>query len=117
MGWDIGRSSFNQNNWCKIGFVNGSGNSNSENEYLFNDNNITTGNIEYRLKQIDANGEFNYSNILKVSVNLIPENLKLVNYPNPFNPETTIRFEVPETGKITLSIYNPAGRAGFSDCR
>ena len=32
------------------------------------------------------------------------------NYPNPFNPSTTITFAIPETGEVTLSIYNLRGQ-------
>jgi uncharacterized membrane protein len=32
------------------------------------------------------------------------------NYPNPFNPSTTIRFEVAERGRVTLRIYNVSGQ-------
>jgi len=34
----------------------------------------------------------------------------LRNYPNPFNPETTIRFALPEASKVRLDIFDPAGR-------
>ena len=32
------------------------------------------------------------------------------NFPNPFNPQTTIRFGLDEAGPVTLRIYDPAGR-------
>ena len=32
------------------------------------------------------------------------------NYPNPFNPDTTIEFVIPENGLITVSIYNVTGQ-------
>lgn len=32
------------------------------------------------------------------------------NFPNPFNPETTIQFHVPETGKVTIKIFNVLGQ-------
>ncbi len=31
------------------------------------------------------------------------------NYPNPFNPATTIQFDIPEAGNITLNVYNALG--------
>jgi 7,8-dihydropterin-6-yl-methyl-4-(beta-D-ribofuranosyl)aminobenzene 5'-phosphate synthase len=42
----------------------------------------------------------------------IPKRFKLnQNFPNPFNPETTIGFSIPKTGYVTLSVYNLKGQA------
>lgn len=41
--------------------------------------------------------------------NLIPSDYSLSNYPNPFNPETKISFEIPEENLISLNIYNSLG--------
>jgi hypothetical protein len=32
------------------------------------------------------------------------------NYPNPFNPTTNIRFQIPESGMVTLKVYNILGK-------
>ncbi|MBW6513477.1 MAG: T9SS type A sorting domain-containing protein [Candidatus Syntrophosphaera sp.] len=37
-------------------------------------------------------------------------NMLLQNFPNPFNPETTIGFDLPQAGKTNLSIYNVKGQ-------
>ena len=52
--------------WEKIGFVNGNGNSNSPRNYTFEDENIDAGIYSYRLKQIDNDGQFEYSKIIEV---------------------------------------------------
>ncbi|GAB4333051.1 MAG: hypothetical protein Kow0037_11160 [Calditrichia bacterium] len=43
--------------------------------------------------------------------NILPDKIRLYqNFPNPFNPETTIRFSLPESIKVRLEVYNPAGQ-------
>ncbi len=51
-----------------------------------------------------------YSN-LRTQINKIPETTVLYpNYPNPFNPGTALRFQLPAAGDIDLSIYDVSGR-------
>ncbi len=51
------------------------------------------GTYKYRLKQIDFDGSFTYSNEIEVEVDFTPKEFVLYqNYPNPFNPSTTIKF-------------------------
>jgi len=60
----------------------------------------------------DIEVKHNYIEVLATSSdeNIIPEELALMNYPNPFNPETTISFQIPNTSNISLSIYNIRGQ-------
>lgn len=41
---------------------------------------------------------------------MAPAKLSIGNYPNPFNPETTIRFALPASGLVKLSVYNVRGQ-------
>ncbi|MBW7888718.1 MAG: T9SS type A sorting domain-containing protein, partial [Bacteroidetes bacterium] len=97
--------------WVKVGFVEGAGNSNSPKNYLFTDNNITDGKITYRLKQIDRDGNFTYSHEVEIEAGNIPQRFSLEqNYPNPFNPTTQIRFTIPVSSFTTLKVYDIVGR-------
>jgi hypothetical protein len=95
--------------WNKIGFVSGNGNSSSDKEYSFTDKNISGGSkFNYRLKQIDNDGTFEYSS--SVEIEIVPLQFELSqNYPNPFNPSTTIQFSLPVQTQLKINIYNMLG--------
>lgn len=96
--------------WEKIGFVKGSGNSNSPKEYSFIDNSFKGGKAKYRLKQIDNDGSFKYSPEVEVEFSVPKEFSLKQNYPNPFNPKTMISFTLEDAGLTTLTIYNALGQ-------
>jgi hypothetical protein len=97
--------------WEKIGFVEGSGTTNAPNEYSFTDKHLSSGTYSYRLKQIDRDGKFSYSQEVEVTINNVPAIFALEqNYPNPFNPTTTIGFTLQKSGHTTLKVYDAIGR-------
>ncbi len=109
-GFEIERSSDNSV-WSNIAFVNGHGNSDSPKEYSFTDNTAGFGMNYYRLKQIDSDGSFEYSNVVEIDNGEMVEDYILAqNYPNPFNPTTRISFGVRENSKASLVVYNAVGQ-------
>ena len=107
-GFEIERAAENSE-WQKIGFVEGAGNSNSPKKYSFTDNVGKSGSYSYRLKQIDVNGDYKYSQIVEVSVGL-PTKFELKqNYPNPFNPTTTIKYSIPSVIARSEATRQSAG--------
>ena len=111
-GFEILRSSQNdKNNWTKVGFIAGNGTKNTPTTYTFEDKKLETGKYNYRLKQIDYNGNYEYFNLTSDVVIGIPKKLELSqNYPNPFNPVTKIDYQVTDESKVTLKIYDITGK-------
>jgi hypothetical protein len=113
--------------WEKIGFVQGSGDSNSPKDYSLVDENPPSGELQYRLKQIDIDGQYKYySSIVKITSTItgfeeqkLPNGFDLKqNYPNPFNPVTTIEYSIPsnlistagnEALRVQLYVYDILG--------
>jgi photosystem II stability/assembly factor-like uncharacterized protein len=108
-GFEIERKIFND--WEKIAFVEGNGTTTNQQYYFYSDDIATLQEVRkmfYRLKQIDYDGTFEYSNEVEVFLNPFFYSL-LQNFPNPFNPSTTISFSLPEKKWVKLVIYDING--------
>ena len=110
-GFEVYRLSESEMVWENIGFVNGNGNSNSPESYSYTDYQVPNGNYVYRLKQIDSDGQYEFSQEVKVSINnmLVKYNLHQ-NYPNPFNPTTTIGYEIAKETHVSLTVFDTMGK-------
>jgi len=108
-GFDIERKT--DGAWSKIGFVEGKGNSGVSSDYTYVDKKLNPGSYNYRLKQIDFNGNYEYYD-LSGFVNIgVPNKFRLSqNYPNPFNPSTRIDYALPNNGNVILKIYDLTGK-------
>jgi hypothetical protein len=99
-----------ENHWKSIGFHKSEGNSKSLTDYTFVDKSPVGGTIfTYRLKQVDLDGTFDYSD--EVEVTFVPNEFALhQNFPNPFNPSTKIRFTLVHESKVNIKVYDQLGQ-------
>ena len=97
-GFEIQRK--NGNDFYSIGFVEGKGTTTEPQQYSYIDKNLENGVYEYRLKQIDFDGSFQYSDVVNSEVLSIAGFQIKQNYPNPFNPSTNF---------VNLSVFNLLG--------
>ncbi|MCX6168950.1 MAG: T9SS type A sorting domain-containing protein [Ignavibacteriales bacterium] len=96
----------NADSWTKIGFVQGNGNSNSPKSYSFTDEPTGGKEFNYRLKQIDFDGAYEYSDIITAVLENVSAFALEQNFPNPFNPTTKISYTIPERVNVKLKIYD-----------
>lgn len=106
-------SNFNNAGWQKIGFVDGHGNSNSAKQYAFVDKKPFNGKNYYRLKQIDNDGNFKYSNEIFIDYNNRFDFYLYQNYPNPFNSSSVIKYTLDKKENVSFILYNQLGEIVF----
>jgi len=111
--FQIQRKASGEADWNKIGSAKGQGTTTTPHKYSFTDHPVDIGTYYYRLKQIDFDGSFDFSDEILVEVTPPKTFALFQNYPNPFNPETVIRYRIPALAQSTvlveLKIYNVLG--------
>jgi photosystem II stability/assembly factor-like uncharacterized protein len=107
-GFEVERK-LTEGQFITIGHVQGHGTTTDRQQYSFTDADVQSGSYSYRLKQVDFNGAYEYSNEIFVDVSAPLEFALNQNYPNPFNPTTTINFSLAEPTFVKLAIYNLLG--------
>lgn len=111
-GFAVERSVDGASDWRRLGFVEGAGTTNAPQTYRFADANLpfTADRIRYRLKQIDTDGAFEYSDAVEVALGA-PERLTLhPSFPNPAEGRTTIQYGLPQAETVRLAVYDMLGR-------
>lgn len=105
--FDLERSTdgLNFRSICKVA---GAINSTNILQYSYRDEAPKDGNNYYRLKQVDTNGDFEYSEIVLVQFNDKTTGFSF--FPNPVKSEMNVKFGTPLSKNSTLEIYNIKGQ-------
>jgi hypothetical protein len=107
-GFEIERSEDNTI-FNKIGFVPGFGTTTEPKSYSYSDQSANTGTNYYRIKQVDFDGSYKYSDVVEIDFKGFNSYLLELNYPNPFNPTTTIGFGIQNKSNVKITILNAIG--------
>jgi Secretion system C-terminal sorting domain/Carbohydrate binding domain len=95
-----------------VATINAAGFSSVIKNYSYQDNSPNNGqNVYYRLKQVDRDGKYNFSSIVKLALGA---NTSVAVYPNPFNNDFTVSFSAGKTSPATLKLMNSTGQLVFT---
>ncbi len=96
--------------WKVIGWTEGQGTTQSAQSYSFVAGGLTSGTFQFRLKQIDFDGAFDYSSNVQATLEMPGTHQLDAAYPNPFNPSTQFTLTVAQEQKVKVAIFDVQGR-------
>ena len=107
----VSKRSYDGRTFEAIGEVAGNGNSQHQIEYSYTAASVSKvqNTVYYRLKQVDFDGAFEYSDIRVVRFDAVGNDMQLVAYPNPINDELNVMLSLPSGEKYQLQVTNPQG--------
>ena len=117
LGWDIYRSSKKDGEYTKVNAtkIAGAGTSTEPHTYQFVDENVEASNTYfYYLENIDFEGRRHKSHLIQVkmltTLGKIKYSALYPNFPNPFNPDTWIPFQLSSDSPVVIDIYDINGK-------
>ncbi len=111
-GFEIHKKGVINPAWKKIGWIDGNENSSTQLRYYFEDLQPTLGMNYYRLKQVDLDGHYEYSEIKKI---FYEDKKEIEIYPNPAT--SIIYFDLPKKGYIQYQIFDQLGHLVISSTK
>ena len=114
-GFRVLRSSDQENYQVVSDLIAGAGTTDALMNYTFSDEGIpAVGQVYYVLEQIDLDGTIHRSNPIEVLLGArflnLPTEFASAVYPNPFNPSTTISYDLPAEADVSIVIYDAIGQ-------
>ena len=110
LGFEIQRKLSHEKEFEKITFVRGHATTATIHNYQYLDINVLKGKYDYRLKQVDFDGSFEFTETITVTVEL-PKKFELwQNFPNPFNACTKICYQLTKPSQVKLIVLDVTGK-------
>jgi len=112
--FDVERST-DGNTWTTINVTPGQGNSVTEVSYAYNDLDVVPGVVYYyRLKQVDNNGNFQYTGVVQAEINAQGAFAVMNFVPNPTSGNTQLTVVTTKSQEITVDFYDVIGQKVYS---
>jgi hypothetical protein len=98
-------------NFAQIGWVDGNGSTAQLQQYVYNDKEAVSGINYYRLKQLDFDGQYEYSHIVAASLRNVNNQLQVLNVrPNPAGNDLYIDIQAINRANAKLTVYDAMGK-------
>jgi hypothetical protein len=110
-GFEVQRRPETQREWNVLGFVPGHGSTTMRHDYRYLDAELPVVPTRYRLRQVDSDGSATVSHDILLSGMVAQSGFTVLpNYPNPFNPATTLSWYLPAASAVWIEVYNEVGQ-------
>ncbi len=112
-GFNLYKKSASDEEWEQINseIIAGQGNKSDETGYEFVDYSVRSGDVySYQLESVSISGVINVEDIIEIEVPIPTKYVLFNNYPNPFNPATHLKFQLPEQSNVSLVVYDITGK-------
>lgn len=109
LGFEVERKASDNGSWNKIAFIKSAGTTTEPQQYSYRDSRLESGKYSYRLKIVDLDGTYSYSDAVEVEIGVPQQYALSQNYPNPFNPSTRIDYQLPFDAKVQIDLYSITG--------
>lgn len=109
-GFSIEHAVGDEGGFEEVGYIDGAGNSREAQSYTYTVKGLDIGKHRFRLKQLDFDGAFEYSEVVETTIELAGTHRLGAAYPNPFNPSTTFELVVGREQHVKIDIINALGQ-------
>lgn len=106
--------SFNGLDWLIIGKVNGAGNSNLQQDYMFKDTTSYNEKLYYQLKQTDFNGDYTYESVISINKCKDFDATSFLFFPNPSKGIFNLLYDGNKNEINEINIFDTSGKHVYS---